>query len=50
MILSRPRCSVGLTDHETQGLDMIFTHELIDDNVAILNEVRGHALPEATVA
>lgn len=38
------------TDHAPHGPDMIFTDDQVDGIVAILDEVRQHALPDATVA
>lgn len=38
------------TDHAPQGPDMIFTDDQIDGIVAILDDVRDRALPDATVA
>ena len=38
------------TDHAPQGPDMIFTEDEVDGIVAILDEVRDHALPDVTVA
>lgn len=38
------------TDNAPQGPDMIFTDDQVDGIVAILDEVRTHALPDVTVA
>lgn len=38
------------TDDAPQGPDMIFTDEQVDGIVAILDDVRGRALPDVTVA
>lgn len=38
------------TDHAPQGPDTIFTDDQVDDIVTILDTVRQHALPDATVA
>jgi type I restriction enzyme, R subunit len=38
------------TDSAPQGPDMIFTQAEVDGIVSILDEVRTHALPDATVA
>lgn len=38
------------TDQAPQGPDMIFTDEQIEGVVAILDDVRNHALPDITVA
>lgn len=38
------------TDHAPHGPDMIFTDDQVDGIVAILDEVRQHAMPEVTVA
>ena len=38
------------TDAAPQGPDMIFTEQQVDSIVAILDDVRAHALPDETVA
>ena len=38
------------TDSAPQGPDMIFTEAQVDGIVTILDQVRAHALPDATVA
>ena len=38
------------TDNAPQGPDMIFTEDQVGGIVGILDQVRNHALPDATVA
>jgi len=38
------------TDNASQGPDMIFTDDQVEGIVAILDQVRSHALPDVTVA
>ncbi|MFC4787371.1 hypothetical protein ACT8ZV_23040 [Nocardioides sp. MAHUQ-72] len=38
------------TDAAPQGPNMIFTEEQVDDIVAVLDQIRSHALPDLTVA
>lgn len=38
------------TDNAPQGPDMIFTEDQVDGILAVLHDVRQHALPDATVA